>query len=416
MPTFPIPIIKAIVRIGPADSCAVVDHCRKIAAFSDERGAITRTFLGPAIRDCLAYFTDWAERIGMQNVRVDAAGNFRALLPGSGTKRLIIGSHIDSVPNAGAFDGVLGVVLGMALAESFQGSQPVCDLEIVGFSEEEGVRFRRPFIGSTAFVNGLDEEFLYQVDGAGITVKQAIEDFGLDSKGVSQPQMEPADAYLEFHIEQGPVLESLGLPIGIVDAIAGQTRATIEFIGQANHAGTTPMNLRHDAFCAAAEWALVVERTANDDIGLVATVGSVRVLPDAGNIVPGRAILSLDLRHSRDSVRLTAFDALLNEGRQIATRRKVGFQSTLRLNQKAVPMNCDLTARIERAVLQAGANPHYMISGAGHDAMILAQRLPCCMIFLRSPGGISHHPDESVLLEDVDVALKAGRAFVDNFK
>jgi len=367
------------------------------------------------MRECLGYFQAWAERIGMVNVHVDVAGNFRAGMPGSGSKKLVIGSHLDSVPNAGPFDGVLGVVMGMVIAESY-GDAPGCELEIVGFSEEEGVRFHRPFIGSMAFVSGLGDEVLNLLDDSGVSVAQAIQGFGLNLEQVSKPQMDSADGYLEFHIEQGPVLESLGLPLAVVDAIAGQTRATIEFVGQANHAGTTPMNLRRDALCAAAEWTLFVERTAQQTIGLVATVGSFKVAPDAVNIVPGRAVLSLDVRHSQDAVRNSAFDAAIRRGKEIAARRNVQFRWALRLEQKAVPMNAELTLLIEEAISSTGAKPHRMTSGAGHDAMIVAQHIPSGMIFLRSPGGISHHPDESVLAEDVELALRAGRAFVDNFK
>ena len=400
---------------GPAGSSSVIEHCRRIARFSDEAQGTTRTFLSPAMRECLAYFQVWAERIGMVDIRSDAAGNFRARMPGSGAKKLVIGSHLDSVPNAGAFDGVLGVAMGMVIVESCGGA-PACGLEIVGFSEEEGVRFHRPFIGSMAFVDGLNDDVLSLVDDAGISVAQAIQGFGLNLEQVSKPQMDRADAYLEFHIEQGPVLESLGVPLGVVDAIAGQTRAKVEFIGQANHAGTTPMNLRHDALCAAAEWTLFVERTAQQTPGLVATVGSFKVAPDAVNIVPGRVLLSLDVRHSEDGIRKTAFDAVIREGGEMAARRSVQFQWTVRVDQMAVPMDAEVTSLIEEAVLSTGAKVHRMTSGAGHDAMITAKHMPSGMIFLRSPSGISHHPDESVMAEDVELALRAGRAFVDNFK
>jgi allantoate deiminase len=386
----------------------VLEHCLRIAKFSDEPGAITRTFLSPAMRDCLDYLIAWAGRIGMSQVRVDAAGNFRALLPG-GKKRLIIGSHIDTVPNAGAFDGILGVVMGMAIAESFQSERPPCTLEIVGFSEEEGVRFARPFIGSTAFVGGLDHAFLSLQDANGITVQGAIEAFGLET---TNPQMDEASGYLEFHIEQGPVLESLDLPLGVVEAIAGQTRAAVKFIGKANHAGTTPMNLRHDAFCAAAEWTLFVEQTAQNCTGLVATVGAVHLNPGAVNVVPGGAQLSLDLRHAQDTVRLNMFDELIRAGRQISARRGIVFESELRLHQPAVGMDQEMVARL---VTASGMQAHRMTSGAGHDAMILAKHVPSAMLFLRSPNGLSHHPDETVLSEDVELAFKAGKYFVENF-
>jgi allantoate deiminase len=367
------------------------------------------------MRKCLSYFTAWARRVGMSNVRVDAAGNFRAQVPGRSSRSLMIGSHLDTVPNAGAFDGVLGVVLGMAIAEEFVSKPPGCTLEIVGFSEEEGVRFGRPFIGSVACTDGLSEEFLLLKDKDGSSVSEAIARFGLDLDSVRSPQMQAADAYLEFHIEQGPVLESLNLPLGVVDTIAGQSRAAMSFIGHANHAGTTPMNLRKDAFCAAAEWTLWVEDRAKQCAGLVATVGRVEVTPGAVNIVPGAALVSLDLRHALDRVRSTALAEILSAGREIATRRSVIFQSSVQLEQASVPMDKHLVTMVDRAVAAAGVTPKRITSGAGHDAMILARRVPTAMIFLRSPGGISHHPDENVLVEDVALALKAGRVFVEEF-
>ncbi len=353
----------------------------------------------------------------MRGVCLDAAGNFRAHLPGISDKRLVIASHVDTVPSAGAFDGVLGVVLGMCIAESFHSAKPSCALEIVGFSEEEGVRFSRPFIGSTAYIDGLNEEFLQLADESGVSVAQAIRNFGLNPEAASKPQMEGegAAAYLEFHIEQGPVLESLGIPLGIVDAIVGQSRATVEFVGRANHAGTTPMNLRQDAFCAAAEWTLRVESMALSQPGLVATVGMVKVAPGAVNIVPERVSLSLDLRHAIDEQRLRSLDELLHEGNQIAIRRNLSFHSKLKLQQAAVPMQPALVSQAAAAVAAIGLKPHYMTSGAGHDAMVVARRMPAAMIFLRSPAGVSHHPDENVLVEDVALALKAGRKFVENF-
>jgi allantoate deiminase len=395
---------------------AVVDHCRRIAAFSDESGATTRTFLSPAMRACLEYFSEWARRIGLSEVRVDGAGNFRAVLAGRSKRRLIIGSHLDTVPQAGAFDGVLGVVTGMAIAESFVGEPPECTVEVVGFSEEEGVRFARPFIGSTAFVRGLNQEFLGLADQGGITVQQALSDFGLDVNGLHEPLMNPdSAAYLEFHIEQGPLLESLGLQLGVVEAIAGQTRAVVRFTGRANHAGTTPMYLRLDAFCGAAEWTLAVERVARECPGLVATVGSVQVSPNAGNVVPAQAGLSLDLRHAKDETRLRAFEELQQEGDAIGRRRSLKFSCHVILNQAAVAMDPALVRRAETEVEAVGVAPHRMTSGAGHDAMILAGSIPSAMIFLRSPGGISHQPDEDVSVGDVALALKAGHSFVENF-
>lgn len=367
------------------------------------------------MRQCLDYFVAWAKRIGMSNVRIDPAGNFRALLKGRGNKRLIIGSHLDTVRDAGAFDGILGVVMGMVIAESFSGAPPACTLEIVGFSEEEGVRFGCPFIGSVAFVDGLNDEFLATEDEDGVTIRQAIANFGLDARSLSAPQMHEASGFLEFHIEQGPLLDNLRLPLGVVESIAGQTRAKVEFIGKANHAGTTPMNLRRDAFCGAAEWTLLVERKAAECAGLVATVGTVQVLPGVGNVVPGAVVLSLDLRHPNDAVRLSALEELLRGAQDIAVRRNLSLRSELRLNHAAVPMNGAMVAHAEHALASTGLKVTRMTSGAGHDAMILAKRIPSVMIFVRSPGGVSHHPDEAVLIEDVGLALDAGQYFVESF-
>ncbi len=351
----------------------------------------------------------------MHQIHIDSAGNFRATLPGRSARRIVIGSHLDTVPNAGPFDGVLGVVLGMAIAEAYRTQAPPCTLEIAGFSEEEGVRFGRPFIGSIGFVSGLADDFLDLQDKNGVSVQQAIRDFGLESDSVARSQMTAAEAYLEFHIEQGPVLDSLNLPLGVVTSIAGQTRATAIFTGKSNHAGTTPMALRQDAFCAAAEWALFVESIARQDSGLVATVGSVQVAPGAVNVIPGIARLSLDVRHPKDPVRLEALDNIVQKGQEIAAHRKLEFQFKVVVNQAAVAMDSAVVAMTERALSAVGVNPHKMTSGAGHDAMILAKYIPSGMIFLRSPNGVSHHPDESVLLEDVELALRAGRHFVENF-
>lgn len=368
------------------------------------------------MRQCLNYLTEWAQRIGMEDVGIDAAGNFRALLRGADKRRLIIGSHLDTVPRAGAFDGVLGVVMGLAIAESFQAARPRVSIECVGFSEEEGVRFGRPFIGSAGFVSGLDDDYLGFCDGAGVSVREALGGFGLDGH-CETPQMHPdSAAYLEFHIEQGPVLEDLACPLGVVEAIAGQTRASVEFLGTANHAGTTPMNLRRDAFCAAAEWTLAVERAARCNGGLVATVGRVEVSPGVGNVVPGNAKLSLDVRHAVDDVRRKMVAELTAEANAIAKRRGLpDVKFELHLNQAAVAMDEAMVARAAAAIAAVGLPVHKLTSGAGHDAMIVAKRIPSAMIFLRSPGGVSHHPDESVLAEDVALALKAGKTFVENF-
>jgi allantoate deiminase len=215
-------------------------------------------------------------------------------------------------------------------------------------------------------------------------------------------------AYLEFHIEQGPVLESLHCPLAAVEAIAGQTRMEVAFVGRANHAGTTPMNLRRDAMTAAAEWIIAVEHTAQKTPDLVATVGRVDATPGATNVIAGEVRTTLDLRHKSDDIRESTTDALIENARQIAERRGLCLRSRMLLNQPAVGMDSYLLAEIEEAIRMAGPHPHRMVSGAGHDAMILAEKVPAGMIFLRTPGGISHHPAESVDLADVEKAIACG--------
>ena len=385
-------------------------RCRKLAGFSEEPGRTTRTFLSPAMRDCHREIASWLEPLDAQ-VSIDAAGNLRAFYSAtkSGAPRLLIGSHLDTVPDAGAFDGALGVVWGIGLLELLRGNRLPFTIEIIGFSEEEGVRFKTPFIGSRALVGKLDELILAKEDRHGISVRAAIENFGLNPEQI--PQCETRDdvlGYIEIHIEQGPVLEEIGLALSAVEAIAGQSKLEVTFVGRANHAGTTPMHLRRDAIAAAAEWITVVEREAQRASGLVATVGALRAWPGATNVIAREACLALDVRHSADNVREQAVANLLRLAGEIAARRGLSARHSVLLNQKSVAMNPPLVAQIEEAMRRVGCKPHRMVSGAGHDAMILAEKVPAAMIFVRTPGGISHSPEETVHVEDVGQALAVG--------
>jgi allantoate deiminase len=358
------------------------------------------------------------EEAGM-SVHVDAAGNMRGCYSATqrAASRLFVGSHLDTVPRAGAFDGVLGVALAVALVKLLAGRRLKFHIEVVGFSEEEGVRFGVPFIGSRALVGTADDELLNSQDGDGVRVQDAIRAFGLDPSRILDARVkDDAIGYLEFHIEQGPVLESLALPLGVVEAIVGQRRVDVVFEGKANHAGTTPMNLRRDALAGAAEWISVVEREAHATPGLVATVGRLEVQPGAGNVIAGSTLASLDVRHADDAIRKQATASLLAGANEIATRRGLSFSWESRLDQAAVAMDAAMVETLKHAVRNAGYPVHPMVSGAGHDAMIMASRMPAAMLFLRSPGGISHHPDESVLPEDVAAALMAGKAFLEKLQ
>jgi allantoate deiminase len=387
-----------------------IARCRKLAGFSERSGSITRTFLSPPMRGCHQEISRWIEPLGAE-VTIDAAGNFRAFYAGleTGAPRLLIGSHLDTVPDAGAFDGVLGVVLGVVLLETLRGERLPFGIEIIGFSEEEGVRFGVPFIGSRALAGSLDEELLERQDARGVSVREAIEDFGLQPSEIPAARLkEETLGYLEFHIEQGPVLQELGLSLAAVEAIVGQSRLEFTFVGRANHAGTTPMHLRRDAVAGAAEWIGAVEREGRGTSGLVATVGAVEAKPGVTNVVAGEARVTLDVRHGDDETRIGAVDALICAAEEIAARRGLLLSHRTMLKQAATPMDAFLVEQIEKAIRKAGCKPHRMTSGAGHDATILAQQVPAAMIFLRTPGGISHSPQESVQVEDVAMAIEAG--------
>jgi allantoate deiminase len=363
-----------------------IAHCRSLALHTEEPGFTTRTFLSEPMRAVHADLCGWMRSVGM-SVKVDAAGNLRGSYPGLMPKVLFIGSHLDTVPHAGAFDGILGVVIGVKLVELLGGRRLPFGIEIVGFSDEEGVKFGFPFIGSLALIGELHD----------------ADAFGLDPDELpSAVAHEPSLGYLEFHIEQGPVLESMGLSLGVVEAIVGQSRIELMFEGRAGHAGTTPMHLRQDALVKASKWFGAVEREAIATEGLVATVGRIEVQPNAPNVIPGVVKATLDVRHRDDAVRRAAVERLIALAKPAAW--EVG------VDQPAVTMNPHLTSLLARSA------PRRMVSGAGHDAMILARRMPAAMLFLRSPGGLSHHPDESVFAEDVAAALVAGMKFLEDLE
>jgi allantoate deiminase len=389
-------------------------ECRRIATMTEEPGRITRRFLTPPMLKVHTHLRERMEALRM-TVRLDAAGNLRGLWQpeGGGNRRLVLGSHVDTVPDAGAFDGVLGVMLALEWVDIAQGLALPLPIEVIAFSEEEGVRFGVPFLGSRAVAGHFDAALLALKDAEGVSVEEAIRAFGLDPTQMEDAALDDnALGFVEIHIEQGPVLEDEGLSVAAVTAIAGQTRIALTFAGQANHAGTTPMRLRRDALAAAAEWIAAVEAAGQSTDGLVATVGRVTVEPNAGNVVPGLAQVSLDVRHAHDATRASAVEDLLGKAAEIAERRGLTLQRRDQLNQPAIPMDERLTACMVDALRAAGLPQKTMPSGAGHDAMIMAEGVPTAMLFLRSPGGISHHPAEAVLVEDVEASLNVGREFL----
>ena len=372
-------------RTVAPDVDLLIARCLALAQCTEEPGRITRTYLSPPMRRVHELVGEWMREAGL-TVSIDAVGNIRGMRGGDADRRMMIGSHLDTVPDAGAYDGILGVVAGIALAAEC----PDVPLLVVGFSEEEGVRFGFPFLGSRAIIGSA-------TDLLDARVCEAIRSYGLDPVRIDDARLR-ADAYFEIHIEQGPVLEHHGLAVAVVDAIAGQSRWSVTFNGKANHAGTTPMALRNDALVTAARWILKVDQNARNTPGLVATVGRCEVEPGAGNVIPRRVRASLDVRHKDDATRRAAVAHLLD-----------GVHATLLMEVAATPLE---TAQLQRAM---DVEPLLITSGAGHDAMIMAQAMPASMLFVRSPGGISHHPDEAVLAADVAVALRCAKRFIQDW-
>ncbi len=386
----------------------VIARCDEVALFSEEPDKITRTFLSEPMRRLHGRMTQWMEEAGLC-VRLDAAGNLIGHYDGVRPERpvLAIGSHIDTVPNAGKYDGVLGVLLGLAAVDALAGRRLPFGIDVIAFSEEEGVRYRTPFLGSLAAAGRFDRELLERTDAAGVTMAGAFRSFGLDPARIDEAAYPVGQllGYLEVHIEQGPVLEALGAPAGVVEAIAGQSRIWAEMRGRAGHAGTSPMHGRLDALAAAAEFVLEVERLARSD-SLRATVGAMIVEPGASNVIPGRARFSIDVRHAHDQARETAVREILARGRALAERRGVEFLVTQQEHYAAVPADPVLSEWLGEALAATGHSPQRLVSGAGHDAGVMAAVAPMAMLLLRSPGGVSHHPDERVLPEDVAVGLE----------
>ena len=400
----------------------VIRWCRRLSTLSEDANATTRTCLSRPMREVHTALAEWMSRLGMA-VRVDAIGNIRGTYPSqassplSAAPRFYIGSHLDTVPNSGAFDGVLGTVLAIALVELLGEKRFPFAIEAVGFSDEEGVRFGAPFLGSRALAGTFDPALLDRLDGHGRSLRDAIRAFGLDPQRIPDAQA-PGSAlgYLEFHIEQGPVLDNDNRPLAVVDVISGQSRAEVAFDGIAAHAGTTPMRMRKDALACAAAWIAEVEREAHAASGLVATAGKISVEPGASNVVPGRATVSLDVRHPDDRMRKASVERLSKAAEDIAARRGLTMRWEPRLDQPSVAMDASMAAMLDRALEQSGVPSHRMFSGAGHDAMIVAARMPAGMVFLRCEGGISHNPAENVRAEDVAAALEAGLKFLNTLE
>jgi hydantoinase/carbamoylase family amidase len=383
----------------------------ELATFSDEEGRLTRLYLSPAHGRAMRQIAAWMTAAGMA-ARSDPVGNvigrYEAREPGA--PALLIGSHIDTVVDAGRYDGALGVLAGIAAVAALQeaGERLPVALEMIAFGDEEGVRFPTTLTGSRALAGTLDPGALEARDGEGVSLREALAAAGCDGDAFASCARRPEDtvAYLEVHIEQGPVLEAEGLPIGVVSAINGATRWGVEVRGEAGHAGTVPMALRRDALAAAAEMVLAVEREGRAMEDLVATVGQIEARPGAVNVVPGEVRFTVDLRAPSDAVRNAAGAVLEASFAAIAERR--GLTLAIARFHDAAAVSCDpaLIEQLSAAVGRAGMAQRLLPSGAGHDAMALAALCPIAMLFVRCEHGISHNPAEAISVADADLAVR----------
>jgi allantoate deiminase len=398
-----------------SDAWTVLDRCDRLAGCSEEAGRLTRRFATPALAGARALVEGWMREAGL-DTRRDPLGNLFGRRPGGGERALMLGSHIDTVRDAGRYDGPLGVLVGLACAERLRATELPFALEVAAFADEEGVRYGTGYLGSSVPAGRFEEAWLERVDADGATLAEAIRGWGGRPEEIAGGRRRPEElvGYAEVHIEQGPVLDDRGLPVGVVTGIAGQTRARVTFSGRAGHAGTTPMEGRRDALAAAAKWIGDVEAEARDrGDGLVATVGEIAAEPGAANVIPGRVTASLDVRHADDSVRERAVAALREHAARIAPAR--GLETTWDEIQStpAVPCSPELTGHLAAAAEDTGHHAPRLSSGAGHDAAMMAAITPVAMLFVRCAGGVSHHPEESVRADDVEVAIDVTTRFVE---
>jgi beta-ureidopropionase / N-carbamoyl-L-amino-acid hydrolase len=390
----------------------VLQWADRLAQWSEAPPALTCTYLTPAHRSVAAELKRWMSDAGLAT-EIDVVGNVVARLPAAdpAAKTLIIASHYDTVINAGKYDGRLGILVAMAVAEHIHKHRHALPfhLEIVGFSEEEGVRFSAPYIGSSALAGRFDQTLLDRRDAGGLRLRDVMREAGLDPNAIpalARPH-DKLRAYLEVHIEQGPVLLGHGVPIGVVTAIAGNVRYLITLNGSAGHAGTVPMTMRHDAAAAAADIVLCVERRCVETPTLVGTVGKLNVPDGAINVIPGRCDLSLDIRAGDDVTRDAAIADILAEIGRIADRRGVTANITETMRMPAVPCSEGIVDAFASAVARAGCPVVRLASGAGHDAVMFDRLTELGMLFVRCGNdGISHSPLETVTADDVDIAAR----------
>jgi allantoate deiminase len=393
-------------------------RCDVLGSISEEPDRLTRPFASDAMRRANEQVASWMREAGME-VRTDNIGNLRGRYQGGpgATATLLLGSHLDSVRDAGKYDGPLGVLAAIAAVQVLHdaGRRLPFAIQVIAFADEEGWRYGTTYLGSKALAGSFDPADLNRADASGVTMADAIRAFGGEPDRIGQDRWSDGEllGYCEVHIEQGPVLEARGLPVGVVSAIAGQSRYHLTFTGAAAHAGTTPMNHRRDALVAAAMFVQAVEDYAAVKAGLVATVGQLIVLPGAANVVPGEVSLSLDIRHPDDAERLLAAQWLIDTAGEIANHRRIELTTRHISENSTIPCSPRLSKVLAAAIEELGHPVTRLASGAGHDAVVMAGLTEIAMLFVRCKGGVSHNPAESIAEADVADAIDVIGGFIE---
>lgn len=396
----------------------VLQRINELASVSEDAGCITRTYGTGAFIEGRDKVQRWMTEAGL-TARVDNMGNVRARLvsKNSHAKILVIASHIDTVINAGKFDGPLGVLVGLDLLEHLvqSGTELPFHLELVAFCDEEGCRFHTTYLGSKTVAGLLDNKVLGTKDASGISLQQVIEQNGGNAGNLQDDAITGPEwlGYYEVHIEQGPVLEEKNIPVALVTAIAGQRRVSIAFKGEAGHAGTVPMNMRKDALACAAEFITETEKFARaHKTGLVATIGKLYIMHAASNVIPGEVTCSLDLRSADEAVLASSYENLRAMAEAICQKRNIGLEWNCVHAEKPVTCDSSLKQLLARSVQKAGYGPVELVSGAGHDAVAVSAVSPVAMLFVKCFKGISHNPEENVQPEDIAAAIEVSDNFI----
>ena len=400
----------------------IVGRINRLAEISEAPDNLTRIFLTPELRAAADLIMTWMREAGM-SAHLDAIGNVCGRYEGErlGLPCLMLGSHYDTVRDAGRWDGPLGVLTAISCVADLnkRGRRFPFAIEVVGFADEEGVRFASTLLGSRAVAGTFNERVLASKDSAGVSMREALVQFGLDPDDIGAAARTRGQllAYVELHIEQGPVLEARGLPVGVVSAIAGATRLAARLTGMAGHAGTVPMALRQDALAGAAECISAIEQLCRaDEGGLVGTVGYLHAMPGATNVIPGQAHFTIDMRAPTDTHRNRAVTEMVRQIEAIAKRRKLELQLDVTHENRTVPCAPWLKTQMAEAVAAEGYPVFELASGAGHDGMAMVDIADVAMVFVRCRGGISHHPDEHVEVADADAGARVLLRLIENFR